>query len=165
VQPSPILWAAQAPMCWRRRLPLHLGRQDVKVRCCARCPYTPRDLADHYDANGKLHVCARCDSYLEASTNHYPRKPHRRQGCATVVNIFGTVQPSVARSVTDDSALSDAIPAERRSVQRSASPASHVAKKMTADGYVVFRMPDNGQCEKPVTIVRRLALANEEVTQ
>jgi hypothetical protein len=102
---------------------------------------------------------------LEASTNHYPRKTHRRQRCATVLNIFGTAQPGVARSVTDGSALSDATPAEPRSVQRSARLASHVARKMTADGYVGFKLPDNGKCEKSAAIFRRFAFLSQEAVQ
>jgi hypothetical protein len=102
---------------------------------------------------------------LEASTNRYPRKTHRRQRCATVLNIFGTAQPSVAPSVTDGSALFDATPAERRSVQRSAPLASNFAMKMTADGYVGFKLPDNGKCEKPAAIFRRFAFLSQEAVQ
>jgi hypothetical protein len=152
-------------MCGRRSLLLHLGRQNVRVKRCARCPYVPSDLAGHYDANGELHVCAKCDSCPEASTNHYPRKTYRRQRCATTLNIFGTAQPNVARSVTAGSALSAATPAEPRSVHKSAPPASYVARKMTADGYVDFKRPDNPQCEKPAAIFRHFALPNEEVVQ
>ena len=137
----------------------------MRVKRCARCPYVPSDLAGHYDANGELHVCAKCDSYLEASTNHYPRKTYRRQGCAIALNILETAQPGVARSVTAGSALSAATPAEPRSVQRSASPASHVARKMTADGYVDFKLRDNAQCEQPAAIFRRFALPSEEVAR
>ena len=137
----------------------------MRVKRCARCPYVPSDLAGHYDAEGELHVCAKCDGYSEASTNYYPRKTHRRQRCATALNIIGTAQPSVARSVTVGSALSAATPAEPRSVQRSASSASHVARKMTADGYVGLRLPDNAQCEKPAAIFPRFALPSEKVVQ
>jgi hypothetical protein len=54
----------------------------MRVKLCSRCPYTPRDLAGHYDPEGILHVCAKCDGRQEASTNHYPRKAYRRQQCA-----------------------------------------------------------------------------------
>lgn len=50
----------------------------MKVKLCARCPYTPRDLTGHYDPEGTLHVCAKCDGQQEASTNDYPREAHRR---------------------------------------------------------------------------------------
>jgi hypothetical protein len=102
---------------------------------------------------------------LEASTNHYPRKTHRSQRCATVLNIFGMAQPGVARSVADGLALSGATPVEPRSVQRSAPPASHVARKMTADGYVGFKLPDNRKCEKPAGIFQRFAFPSQEAVQ
>ena len=103
---------------------------------------------------------------LEASTNHYPRKTHRSQRCATVLNIFGMAQPGVARSVADGLALSGATPVEPGSVQRSAPPASHVARKTTADGYVVgFKLPDNGKCEKPAAGFRRFAFPSQDVVQ
>jgi hypothetical protein len=57
----------------------------MRVKLCARCPYTPRDLAGHYDPKGPLHVCAKCDGQHEANTNHYPRRPARKEVCATEV--------------------------------------------------------------------------------
>jgi len=64
----------------------------MRVRLCKRCPYTPRDLAGHYDPEGAFHVCAKCDGQQDASTNHYPRKAYRREQCAPVPNIFTTAQ-------------------------------------------------------------------------
>ena len=34
----------------------------MRVKLCDRCPYSPRDLADYYDANSSCHLCFRCDS-------------------------------------------------------------------------------------------------------
>jgi hypothetical protein len=93
------------------------------------------------------------------NTHHYPRKAHRRQQCATVLNISGTVQPSVARSATEGSASSAATPAKLPSVRRSALTASCVAKKMTVDGYVGFKLPDNGQSEDPPAFLRACCFA------
>jgi hypothetical protein len=152
-------------MCWRRSLLLHLGRQNVRVKLCPRCPSRRRDLAGHYDPKGELHTCASRDGHQQTSTNQYPRKAHRRQKCATVLNISGTAQPSVARSVTESSALSATTAAKSPSVQRSALTASCVARKMTVDGYVGFKQPDNGQGGRPAGIRRRLALPSEEVVQ
>ncbi len=56
----------------------------MRVKLCRRCPYTPRDLADHYDPEAALHVCAKCDGEQAMLTNHYPREVHRRRKCATV---------------------------------------------------------------------------------
>ena len=137
----------------------------MRVKRCARCPYTPRDLAGHYDPKGEIHACARCDGHQQASTNQYPRKAHRRQKCAAVLNISGTAQPSVARSAMEGLASSAATPAKLPSVRRSAQTASCAARKMTVDGCVGFQLPDNGQSGKPAAFFRRLALPSEEVVQ
>jgi hypothetical protein len=126
----------------------------MRVKLCARCPYTPRDLAGHYDPEGLLHVCAKCDGEHEASSKHYPRKVHRRQKCPTVRNVFAMAQPSVARSVTEGLASSGIIPAEPPSVQRSALIASRPARRATADGCADFRPPDNSCCEDHAEISR-----------
>ena len=42
----------------------------MRVKLCARCPYTPRDLAGHYDPEGVLHVCATCDGKQEVSARY-----------------------------------------------------------------------------------------------
>jgi hypothetical protein len=137
----------------------------VRVKRCARCPYTPRDLAGHYDPKGELHACARCDGHQEASTNQYPRKAHRRQQCAAILNISGTAQPSAARSATANLASFDTTPGELPSVQGSALTASCAARKMTVDGCVGFQLPDNGRGGRPAGIPGRPALPSEEVVQ
>jgi hypothetical protein len=50
-------------------------------------------------------------------------------------------------------------------VHRSALTASCVARKMTVDGYVGLKQPDNGQAGRPAGILGRLALPSEEVVQ
>jgi hypothetical protein len=137
----------------------------VRVKRCARCPYTPRDLAGHYDPKSELHACARCDGYQEASTNQYPRKAHRRQKCATILNISGTAQPSVARSATENLASFGTTPGEPPSVRGSALTASCAARKMTVDGCVGFQLPDKGRGGRPAGILGRPALPSEEVVQ
>jgi hypothetical protein len=122
----------------------------MRVKLCSRCPYMPRNLAGHYDSEGVLHACAKCDSRQnEASTNHYPRKAQRRQKCATTPNILGTAQPSVARSATESLASSGTTPGEPHSVQRSALTVSRHARTATANGYVDFKPPENGCSETP----------------
>jgi hypothetical protein len=39
----------------------------MHVKLCTRCPYSPKDLASHYDSKAVLHACAQCDS--EEATN------------------------------------------------------------------------------------------------
>ena len=34
----------------------------MRVKLCARCPYSPRDLSYYYDANSSSHLCFRCDN-------------------------------------------------------------------------------------------------------
>jgi hypothetical protein len=134
----------RSPMSSRRNPLLYRGMQNASVKRCVRCPYAPLDLAGHYDPEGIPHVCAKCDGQHRLNTNHYPRKAHRRQQCVTILNICGTVQPSVARSAMEGLALSAATPAKRPSVRRSALTASTPVKTTTADGCVDFLpLPDN----------------------
>lgn len=137
----------------------------MKVKLCTQCPYTPPDLAGHYDPNAFLHVCTKCDSQLEASTNHYPRKADRRQKCATVPSISVTAQPNVAQSVTEGLVSSGTIPGELLSVQGSALIASGSAGKMTADGYPDFTLHEDGYRETPATISGSSGFRSKEVAQ
>jgi hypothetical protein len=114
----------------------------MRVKLCARCPYTPRDLAGHYDPEAALHACAKCDGKQEVITNHYPREAHRRRKCATVPNILSMAQRTTAPSVTESLVSSGTTPGEPPSVQRSALSASRPARKATADGYADFKPPD-----------------------
>jgi hypothetical protein len=118
----------------------------MRVKLCARCPYLPCDLAGHYDPEAVLHLCTKCDSEQQASSGQDSRKIHRRQKCATVLNITATARPSVARSVTESLVSSGTTPGEPHSVQRSALTASRPAGKTTADGYVDFRPPPDNGC-------------------
>lgn len=120
----------------------------MRVKLCARCPYMPRDLTGHYDAEATLHLCAGCDRQQEASTSRYPRKAYRRQQCATVPKVFATAQQSVAQSATEGSASSVIIAREPPSVQRSALIASGPAARATAAGYVGFKPPENRRVEQ-----------------
>jgi hypothetical protein len=113
----------------------------MRVKLCTQCPYLSCDLADHYDPEAELHVCATCDGEQGASTKHYPRKAHRRQKCVIVPNIVGTAQRSVARSVTESLALSATTPGEPPSVQRNALIASRSDRTATASGCLNFGPP------------------------
>jgi hypothetical protein len=64
----------------------------MRVKLCARCPYGPRDLEDHYDPEAALHVCAKCDGEQAMLTNHHPRDAYRRRQCVTISNVFETAQ-------------------------------------------------------------------------
>jgi hypothetical protein len=144
--------------------PARLGRRRMRVKLCSRCPYTPRDLAGHYDPEGILHVCAKCDGRQEASTNPYPRKANRRQQCATVRNISATTQPSVARSATESLASSGTTPGEPPSVQGSALTASRRARTLIADGCFGFTPPDDGSAA-PTAFFRGSRFPSREFSQ
>jgi hypothetical protein len=134
----------------------------MRVKLCARCPYTPQDLTGHYDPEAALHVCAKCDGEQGMFTNHYPREAHRRRKCATVPNIFGMAQPSVAPSVTESLVSSGTTPGELPSVQRSALIASGPARRATADGYADFKSPDNSCSENHAEISPRSGFRHKE---
>jgi hypothetical protein len=114
----------------------------MRVKLCARCPYTPRDLAGHYDPDAALHVCARCDGEQRLGTECYPREAYRRRECSTVPNIIRMAQRRAAPSVNENLVSSGTTPAEPRSAQRSALIASRLAGKTTADGCTDFTRPD-----------------------
>jgi len=114
----------------------------MRVKLCARCPYTLRDLAGHYDPEVTLHVCAKCDSEQGVLTKHYSREAQRRRECSTVHNIFGMAQRNGAPSVTESLVSSGTTRGELLSVQRSALIATRPARMATADGYVDLKSPD-----------------------
>jgi len=72
----------------------------MQVKLCARCPCTPRDLADHYDSQAALHLCAMCD--------YGPCKTLRRPICQTrTINPTGNTgltELHVAPFATESSA-------------------------------------------------------------
>jgi hypothetical protein len=138
----------------------------MRVRLYARCPYTPRDLAGHYDSEGELYACAKCDGGQKVSTNHCPRKTGRRQECATALNILGRSPPSVALSATESLVSSATTPGEPPSAQKSALAASWPVKRTTTDGYVDFiPQPFKGCNERHAPMVRRSEFRSEEIAQ
>ena len=137
----------------------------MRVKLCARCPYTPRDLAGHYDPEAALHVCAKCDGEQGMLTNHCPREAYRRRKCATVPNIFGMTQRSAAPSVTESLVSSGTTPGALPSVQGNALIASRPAGRATADGYADFKPPDNSCNENHAEIFRCSAFRIKEATQ
>jgi hypothetical protein len=110
------------------------------------------ELDGHAGAPPANHTC---DGQQGAGINHYARKGHRRQKCATVPNIPGTAQPGVARSATESLASYGTTAGEPPSVRRSALTASRHASKATADGWVDFTPPDNGRGETRAVVLRR----------
>jgi hypothetical protein len=141
--------SAGKPRVRRRRRPLlQPAGPYMRVKLCVRCPYTPWNLADHYDPESEIHACAKCDGPQHASTNHYPREPRRRPKCATVPNIRGKSPPSVALSATESLVSSATTSGEPLSVQRSVLAASRpVRRAIDAGCFHFIPQPDNG-CDK-----------------
>jgi len=79
----------------------------MRVKLCSRCPYAPRDLADHYDPDAALYSCARCDSELEVlnpsgacearrrrtmlNRSRHHQHDHAKR-CAVCVGKFGLIR-------------------------------------------------------------------------
>jgi hypothetical protein len=138
----------------------------MRVKLCSRCPYTPRDLAGHYDPEGVLHACATCDGrHNEASADRSPRK--RRQKCRIVSNILPTAQPSVARSVTENLALSGTTPGAPHFAPGNALLSSGPVGKPTRNGYTDFETPPDNGCggEHHAAISRHSGFRSKETVQ
>jgi len=131
----------------------------MRVKLCSRCPYTPRDLAGHYDAEAAIHLCAKCDAAEGASTNCYPRKADRRQQCETPPNISG-----VAQFAMESLASYGTTPGEPHFARRSAPTASRHARKATIDGYIDITPPDD-RVEPLAAILRRSEFRSKEPVQ
>lgn len=110
----------------------------MRVKLCARCPYTPYDLAGHYDPEAALHACAQCDG-----ERPYLGETRRRRKCPTTQLTTGTTPWNVAPFATESSASSATIPVELPSVQSGASLTSGPAARATANGYGDFEPPDD----------------------
>jgi hypothetical protein len=113
----------------------------VQVKLCARCPYSPRDLADHYDIDAALHLCATCD------VEYDPCETLRRPTCRTrVSNATGKTGPTwrhAVPSATESSASFAITAAAPPSVQSGASSVSSSAGAATAVGYGDFELPEH----------------------
>jgi hypothetical protein len=99
----------------------------------------------HYDSKVAFHLCVKRDHEEVTSIDHYPRKTHRRQECATVFNTDPTAQPIVARSVRAGLASSGITPGEPPFAPGSAPSASGVVGRTTADFYPVIRPLDSSR--------------------
>jgi hypothetical protein len=119
----------------------------MKVKLCDRCPYMPHDLADHYDPEAALHVCATCDREQPMFTQHDLRETEWRRTCVTSLNSISTAPQRVAPFATGSLASSVTIPGGPRSVRRSASITSGPAVMSTTDGCGDFAQPDDRRGE------------------
>jgi hypothetical protein len=136
----------------------------MRVELCSVCPYTPRDLARHYDPKAVLHVCAKCDEESRVNANYHPRKIHRRQQCETPANIPGTARLSGARSATENLASYNTTLGEPRSVRRNALIASGYAGTVTAYGCVDFTPSDSDRGEAPANFFPKFRIPEQGAT-
>jgi hypothetical protein len=134
----------------------------MRVKLCTRCPYTPRDLEDHFDPQATAHVCARCDGEQDKIKMYYPREKHRRRKCSLAPNIFSIPQPSAAPLVAESSVSSDTILADCSSARRSASVASGIVGTATAGGCAIFEPLEMTAGGKPTAILSRSEIRNKE---
>lgn len=74
----------------------------MRVKLCARCPYSPQDLADLYDASSSFHLCVRCDGKAAAAELTILMATNGEVKCATATNALNTVsQPMPALSAAE----------------------------------------------------------------
>jgi hypothetical protein len=114
----------------------------MKVKLCERCPYTPYDLADHYDPGATLHACATCDREPATFTHQHSSQTQWSRKCVTTLNSTSTARQSVAPFATGSLASSVTIPGEPPSAQRGAWITSSPVAMVTIDGYGDFAQPD-----------------------
>jgi hypothetical protein len=122
---------------------LAFRRRHMRVKLCSRCPYTPHDLADHYDPAAALYACARCDGEVGILNTTNSCEAQRRQPCTTTLHSISMTPPSAAPFAKAALVLSAITPGELPSVQKSASIASGLAGRATTDGCADFAPPDD----------------------
>ncbi len=112
----------------------------MRVKLCARCPYTPRDLADQYDVGAAQYLCPACD--LE----HDRRRSLRRGTCQTTpTSTTGNTELRAALFASEGSASFAITAAVRPCVPENASSISPVGGRTTAAGYGDFEQREDGR--------------------
>lgn len=115
----------------------------MQVKLCARCPYTPRDLADHYDPDAALHLCASCD--VEYNLCELLRRRTCQTRTINATSNTGTTAVHVAPFARESSASFAIIAAAPPSVQENASSVSSSVGCTTPAGYGDFELPEDGR--------------------
>lgn len=115
----------------------------MRVKLCGRCPYTPHDLADHYDPAAALYACARCDGEIGILNTSNSCAAQRREPCTTVFHtVSTTTQPSAVPFAKDGLASFAITHGEPPCAPKNASIASSFAGRPTAHGCADFAPPD-----------------------
>ena len=108
----------------------------MRVKLCARCPYTPRDLAHHYDPEAALYACAKCDNQQDPCVIKWRGK------CPTEIENSSAAGANVAPFARENLASSATIAREPRSAPGNASTTSGHGATATQDGCGAFARPD-----------------------
>jgi hypothetical protein len=132
----------------------------VQVKLCAQCPYSPCDLAGHYNIDAALHLCATCDAEHDAS------KTLRRRTCRTrTINATGRNGQTglhAVPSAMENLALFATTAVAWPCVQPSASNVSGSAGRTTAAGYGDFELREGGSKDQSASLRRSGASENEQ---
>jgi hypothetical protein len=112
----------------------------MRVKLCTRCPYTPHDLAGHYDPDAAFYACAKCDAIFDSRNLG---EAYRRRQWPTIPPTISSIPQRVVPSATDDSASSATTPGAPLCAQGSASIASRPAETATPDGCANFSPRDD----------------------
>ena len=120
----------------------------MRVKLCARCPYSPRDLAHHYDPEAALHACAKCDNERDL------RETRWRQKCSTEIETSNSGKSNVAPFARESSASSATIARAPRSAPRNASTSSRRGATTTQGGCGAFALRDDigGRAAAPFSL-------------
>jgi hypothetical protein len=128
----------------------------MRVKLCARCPYTPRDLAHHYDPEAPLYACAKCDSEQEFCEIMW------RQTCSTEIETSSVAESSVAPFARESLASSAITAHEPRSAPGNASTTSRHGATTTQDGCGAFAPPDGTGGGNPAWLLLARAFIDQE---
>ena len=108
----------------------------MRVKLCARCPYTPRDLAPHYDPEAALYACLKCDHEQDLCEIRW------RRTCSTEIETSSAAESSAA-PFARESLDSFAITAhEPRCAPKNASTTSRPDGMPTQDGCGALARPE-----------------------
>ena len=130
----------------------------MRVKLCARCPYTPCDLAHHYDPDAALYACAKCDSEQEFCEIMW------RQQCSTEIETSSAAKSSVAPFARESLDSFATIVHELRCAQRNASTTSRPDATPTQDGCGAFARPDGTGEGNPAWLSLARAFIDQETT-
>lgn len=130
----------------------------MRVKLCAQCPYTPRDLAHHYDPDAALYACLKCDHEQDLF------EIRRRPTCSIEIETSSAAKSSVAPFASESLGSFATIAHEPRCAQRNASTTSRPDAKPTQDGCGAFARPDGTGAGNAAWLSLARAFIDQETT-